>query len=191
MNMLSITPLIRKLLFYRNLLNLLILILIGLLLTVFVVLGLREFWSTNAETPQWQSASSVVPKTLLEKVIAQNSYSSSTESPLNISLVKAMILEQQNPFYVFEFNTPKLCGTYGCLYAVYSQQGESYQSVLSLYLNRNLPPSTPLINLKDALSGGKPCLVINQEVPNSNQVLSFLYCEEGIEYQLVNESLLN
>lgn len=190
MNMSSITQTLRRLLFSQNPINLVV---IGLLLSVVVVLGLRGFGLPSAEASQWQSASFVVPKALVEKAIAQNSYSSSTESPLDVSSVKVMVLGQQTPLYVFDFNTPKLCGATGCLYAVYSQQGEQqgegYQSVLSLYLNRDLPNSTPLIALKDAVSGSKPCLVINQRVPNSNQLSSFLYCEEGNKYQLVNESL--
>lgn len=186
MNMSSITHTFRRLLFSQNPIRLVV---IGLLLSVVVVLGLRGFGLPSAEASQWQSASSVVPKALVEKAIAQNSYSSSTESPLDVSSVKVMVLGQQTPLYVFDFNTPKLCGAAGCLYVVYSQQGESYQSVLSLYLNRDLPSSTPLIALKDAVSGSKPCLVINQRVPNSNQLSSFLYCEEGNKYQLVNESL--
>lgn len=189
--MFSITSLIQKLLFNRKLITLLFLIIIGLLLTVFVVLGLRGLWSSTAEASQWQNASSVVPKTLVEKAISRNSYSSSTELPLNASSVKVMVLGQQNPIYVFDLNTSKLCGKAGCLYVVYSQQGDSYQSILSLYLNHNLPNSTPLIALKDAVSGSKPCLVINQPVPNSNQLSSFLYCEKGNRYQLVNESLSN
>jgi hypothetical protein len=188
MNMFSITHSFKRLLFFRNHINL---VFIGLLLSIVVVFGLRGFWSTSSEASQWQSASSVVPKALVEKATAQNSYSSSTESPLNASSVKVMVLGQPNPLYVFDLNTSKLCGAAGCLYVVYSQQGESYQLVLSLYLNRDLPSSIPLIALKDAVSGSKPCFVINQPVPNSSQLSSFLYCEEGNRYQLVNESLSN
>ena len=188
MNMFSITQTLRRLLLFRNPIGLVV---IGFLLSIVIALALRGFWSTSAEASQWQSASSVVPKALIEQVIAQNSYSSSTESPLDVSSVKVMVLGEQTPLYVFDFNTPKLCGAAGCLYVVYSQQGESYQSVLSLYLNRDLPNSTPLIALKDAVSGSKPCLVINQRVPNSNQLSSFLYCEQGNQYQLMNESLSN
>ncbi|HEY9611297.1 MAG TPA: hypothetical protein V6C93_18175, partial [Allocoleopsis sp.] len=71
---------------------------------------------------------------------------------------------------------------------VYAQQGESYQLVLSLYLNRDLPKGIPLIALKDVAQGSKPCLAINQRLLNSNQLSSLLYCEQGNRYQRVNES---
>ena len=164
------------------------LVVVGVLLSIVVVLGLRGFWISSASAAQWQSATRVVPEALVAQAIASNSSLTSKDPPLDISNVKVMVLGQQAPLYVFDFNTPKLCGPAGCLYVVYAQQGESYQSVLNLYLNRDLPKGIPLIALKDVAQGSKPCLAISQRVPNSNQLSSLLYCEQGNRYQRVNES---
>lgn len=104
-------------------------------------------------------ARSVSPSSLIKKAIADNYFSMNTTlSP------KALKIEGENPIYIFDLNTPDLCGLSGCLYVSYVSDGSK---VLSLYL-KDLPKNVKLF-AADGAQNHYPCIAISQPYQDSRQ----------------------
>jgi hypothetical protein len=145
----------------------------------------------------WQRALDVAPSELVNQAITENFSPSPKEPTLDASVVKAMVLKSvvrhsasAAPLYVFDFNTPTLCGAAGCLYTAYLQREKNYQSVLSVYLNPNLPSaSTPLITVakRNDSRFGLSCMSIAQRTQDNRRIVTLNYCYDGSKFRLVNE----
>ena len=113
----------------------------------------------------------ITPSPLIKRAISENYLS------LNHSAIqpKAIKVANQKALYVFDFNTEDLCGASGCLYAVYTGDGER---VLSLYLRNNLPRGVKLF-VSEGKQNGYSCLGIAQLNLTNQQVIQTRYCYQG------------
>lgn len=129
---------------------------------------------------QWKQADSI-PPALLQLAVNENT--SATPNSLNDILVASIPTKDKRNLYVFNYNTPNTCGKLGCLYVGYLEKGESsYQRVLNLYLQPNLPPKHSLISINsDVSSSSLPCLDIKQVDKSNLQIVT--YCFNGSFYQ--------
>lgn len=136
----------------------------------------------------WGSANSVPPAEVVRAALAQNYLPLKTQKPLAENQIKALKVPSlgAETLYVIDFNSPQLCGTGGCLYAVYTQQG---RSVLRLLLNPKLPNKTPLFAVSEQTRNGFYCLVIAQSTGEEDTVSRSRYCYEGTGFTLVNSSI--
>jgi hypothetical protein len=104
-------------------------------------------------------ARSIAPSSLIKKAIADNYFSMNTTlSP------KSLKIEGENPIYIFDFNTPDLCGLSGCLYVGYVPDGSK---ALSLYL-KDLPKNVKLF-AADGAQNHYPCIAISQPYQATHQ----------------------
>ena len=113
----------------------------------------------------------VAPAPLVKKAISENYLSPNH----NLIQPKALKFADQKYLYVFDFNTDELCGYSGCLYVVYTGNG---QRVLSLYLQNNLPNTVKLF-VADGKQNGYPCLGIAQLNPTSKELIQTRYCYQA------------
>lgn len=111
-----------------------------------------------------------------------------TQKPLDENQIKALKVPDKGAgnFYLIDFNSQHLCGTGGCLYAIYTQKG---QLVLRLLLNPHLPKRTPLFSISEQTRNGVPCLSVAQATGEENIVSRRRYCYEGSGFTLVNSSM--
>lgn len=139
----------------------------------------------DKNTTNWKSAAVAAPPKLVSQVIEQN-YQGADEK-LDISRVRVLpIHSQASKLYIFDFNTPSLCGIGGCLYVVYTESGTP---VLRLLLQPGLPKGVPLFAVagNDKTQSGYPCLVVSQTI-NSNKINSTT-TENQRQSQLLSKSL--
>lgn len=143
----------------------------------------------------WKPASVAAPPTLVGQAIEQN-YQGAGEK-LDINRVRVLPINSKgDKLYIFDFNTPSLCGIGGCLYVVYTESGTP---VLRLLLQPRLPKGVPLFTVagNDKTQSGYPCLVVAQTInPNDNttennksktELLSkSLYCYSGSGFARFN-----
>jgi len=139
----------------------------------------------------WQKASTV-PKTLLKLAVNENTSLPTTAVDL-MKVATIPVKEKGTQLYIFNYKTPDLCGSLGCLYTGYLAQGPlQYNQVISLYLRPNLPSNIEAIAInpeKYANSSHLPCVDFQQI--NSNRTLQRLtYCFDGSNYELANNTLL-
>ena len=137
--------------------------------------------SIAASPWRWEQADSISPA-LLQLAVSENT---STLNSLNNVLVASIPTQDNNQLYVFDYNSPDTCGKLGCLYVVYLSKGESsYQRVLSLYLQPNLPPKHSLISISSESNTSAsllPCLEVKQVEQDALHNLT--YCFDGRAYQ--------
>lgn len=135
------------------------------------------------ELSNWKPASFIVPASLIQKAVSQNSNANN----IDIDKIKALKFNRgKGGLYLFDFNSLQLCGAGGCLYAVYRETGEK---LLSLLVNPNLPKGETLFRLDDAVENGLPCLIITQAATTPQTVLRSQYCYKGQGFIRVNEAL--
>jgi len=135
-----------------------------IILPFFFTVGLL---AAKPNSQDFVDARRVVPEVLIKKVIAENYASANPITP------KALKIDGENSIYIFDFNTPDLCGVGGCLYVGYVPDGSR---VLSLYL-KELPKNVKLVSA----SGGEnhhPCLAISQ-TDSKNRIVKIRYCYQG------------
>lgn len=146
----------------------------------------------------WKPASVAAPPTLVSQALKQNYQGASAE--LDINRVRVLPINSKgSKLYIFDFNTPSLCGIGGCLYVVYTESGTP---VLRLLLQPRLPKGVPLFAVagNDKTQSGYPCLVVAQTInPNYNtteknksqtELLSkSLYCYSGSSFARFNSSV--
>lgn len=143
----------------------------------------------------WQTAAVAAPQELVRQAVEQNYLSAPEEATLDFNRVKVLPItpNKSKPLYIFDFNTPNLCGIGGCLYAVYTQDGTP---VLRLMLQATLPKNVPLFAASDKFNSGFPCLVVSQmnsdkttARDSKNLLVRSLYCYSGSGFALFNSSV--
>lgn len=137
----------------------------------------------------WQNANAV-PKSLLLSATTQNTTLPSTQ----IDSIKVAVIptRRKNHLYIFNFNSPNLCGELGCLYAGYLNNAQGSKQVFKLYLQPNVLPGKHLITLMNDNSKnslGLPCLNA-QQVLNNTTLQMLTYCFDGNDYQPVENTLI-
>jgi hypothetical protein len=154
-----------------------------ILVFVFVASFLITYLSSNSKLTGWQDADNLAPKPLLKTVLAQKLIRN-----LDISSIKVLKIPSRSAgnLYIFDFRSPQLCGTGGCLYSLYSESGNI---LLEFIANPYLPPMENLIQAINIDSSGFPCLIITQPTSKVNVVSRTRYCHHKDKYIRLNKSL--
>jgi hypothetical protein len=136
-----------------------------IILPFFFTIGLL---AAKPNSQDFVDAHRIAPAGLIKKVITEN-YFSTNKTPS----LKALKLEGENPLYIFDFNTPDLCGVGGCLYVGYLADGTR---VLSLYL-KELPENIKLFSA-DSTQNHYPCVAVSQ-TDSKSRLVKKRYCYQG------------
>ncbi len=154
----------------------------GIVLFVVSALLVKETSSTNSVRP-WTDAQHIAPVSLIERALRQNSMSGVEAKSIKVLQVPS---HGAGKLYIFDFQSPQLCGAGGCIYPVYQESGKL---VLSVIANPNLPKGEMLIRADDTVQNGFPCLVITQSAHTEGMVSRFQYCYQGAGFVKFNEAL--
>ncbi|HAG84541.1 MAG TPA: hypothetical protein DCL61_26160 [Cyanobacteria bacterium UBA12227] len=147
------------------------------LATILAMAGLIGAVIGNSIKPsKWVQVEGRLEQGLLSKIIKDNSIA--TLNPKSIQMLEAKGL------YIINFNSRELCGSAGCLYAVYTQNGDR---VLSLLLQPI--PQLELFAINSKEQNGFPCLDIKQ--PQGQQIIQSTYCYESNRFIKILESAIN
>lgn len=102
--------------------------------------------------------------------------------------VSTIMKKQKQRLTWVNFNSPKLCGQWGCAYAVYWDNGQMGERLFAGYLNPNLPKGVPLVEVKRRESEGLPCLGIHQVEEKALRETE--YCVQNHSYQVMRTQLM-
>jgi hypothetical protein len=142
--------------------------------------------SFSAATVPWQKATALVPEPVLEQVIQANTDLDMAQA--QESLLAWTVDGKAGKLTLFNFNTPKLCGALGCLYAGYwLREKQPATEVFKTYLNPNLPANKPLFQVGETRGQVLPCLEVSQM--ESDRLRQLNYCFNGDHYQLADSQL--
>lgn len=143
-------------------------------IALLLVVGITAYiWHRAYESP-WHSALSVVERERLFQIIRDNSHN--LEKAQDFTRIQAgMEIKFIRPFAspelaIVNFNTQRLCGTGGCLYAIY-ETDKPANPIFRWLLDANLPHSVPLF------SSSSNCLVVHQKA--KAQLVRLQYCHSG------------
>lgn len=133
-----------------------------------VLVGVYQVWPHNKNS-DWQLAGSIAPENLMERLAEENINSTFEVQTDQMKVLKVSLLNQTELLYLIDSrmagsdtSREPLCGAFGCAFFGYVPTEEGYQNVLSLYLDTNLPPEVPLIEVSEALKNGMPELTVHQ-----------------------------
>lgn len=156
---------------------------------LFFLIGMASVWALiqTKSVSLWGTVN-VAPVGLVRAAKAENYLILPKAKPLDESQIKVLKVPSQGAetLYVLDFNTPQLCGSGGCLYAVYTEKGKA---VLSLLLDPNLPKGTFLFSISEETRNEFSCLAIAQSTQKEDTVTHSRYCYEGTGFVLVNSSI--
>lgn len=154
---------------------------LGILIILSSFLG-TIFLQNNENTPDWQFADEIVPTTIINKAITENSISS-----IDTKKIKATkFSHQEDELFIFYFQSKDLRGVAGSLYAVYDNSGEKLLTVIA---NPNLPAGEKLFQAENTLNNKLFCLNITQSTKNINVVSRSKYCYQNNSLIHVDETL--
>ncbi|MEG5107266.1 hypothetical protein QUB32_11485 [Microcoleus sp. AT8-A4] len=144
----------------------------------------------SATTISWTPATRLIPVETVQGIVAENSDLNPQNSASNV--LAWAVNGQTGRLVIFNFNSPGVCGAGGCLYAGYlfRKNVPPHRRVFATYLNENLPPNKPLLQVVSDPSetSDLPCLQVQQ--PSQNGIRQLFYCFNGRQYQLANSSLI-
>ena len=181
-----------------------LLVIIQLVLACSQVAVASDFRAVN----NWQPAALAAPSGLMEQVVRENIKGEWLGDPGRMSILKIQEPGQQKPLYLIDSHilrdcSPRgcdplqdpLCGSAGCAYFGYIQNGKTYRQVFNKYLKSLLPPDVPFLRVSKQLSSGLPCLEF-AELPNtladSLQIRRFCYNKNKYEERgVIKQSLPN
>lgn len=131
----------------------------------------------------WTDAQNIVPASLIKRAFRENS-----TSDVEAKSIKVLQVPSQGvgKLYIFDFQSPQLCGANGCVYPVYQESGKLLLSVIA---NPNLPKGEVLIRASDTVRNGFSCLVITQTTSTEGMVSRSQYCYQGAGFVKLNEAL--
>lgn len=140
----------------------------------------------------WQPAALSAPPGLMEQVVRENIEGEWLGDPGRMSIMKIQEPGQQKTLYIIDSHIQHLCpprgcdplqdplcGSAGCAYLGYIQDGKSYRQVFNEYLKSSLPPGVPFLRVSKQLDSGFPCLefasLTNVMDADSLQITRFCY----------------
>lgn len=188
----------RKLSKFVWLFSLLLLFIVGFNLSQVVTVQASEQWKVVSRS-DWQYATKVAPPGLMQKVVQENISESWLGDPGRMKIVKFQTPKQKTNFYLIDtqvqdkcppsgcnsFADP-LCGSAGCAYFIYVQEGNSYRKVLSEYFKNVLPPKVPFLRVSNQLVSGLPCLEFTELINlTSSNLKARKFCYNGKSFSLV------
>ena len=145
--------------------------------------------TASATTISWTPATRLIPVENVQGIVAENSELNPQDSASNV--LAWAVNKPAGRLVIFNFNSPGVCGAGGCLYAGYLfRKNVSTTRVFASYLNDNLPPKRPLIQVVSdpSKTSDLPCLQVQQ--PSQNGIRQLFFCFNGRQYQLANSSLI-
>ncbi|MGB3263929.1 MAG: hypothetical protein WBA89_08215 [Microcoleus sp.] len=145
--------------------------------------------TASATTISWTPATRLIPVENVQGIVAENSELNPQDSASNV--LAWAVNGQAGRLVIFNFNSPGVCGAGGCLYAGYLfRKNVPPNRVFASYLNENLPPNKPLLQVvtDPSKTSNLPCLQVQQ--PSQNGIRQLFYCFNGRQYQLANSSLI-
>jgi hypothetical protein len=145
--------------------------------------------TASATTISWTPATRLIPVENVQGIVADNSDLNPQNSALNV--LAWAVNGQAGRLVIFNFNSPGVCGAGGCLYAGYLfRKNVPPNRVFASYLNENLPPNRPLIQVVSdpSKTSDLPCLQVQQH--SQNGIRQLFFCFNGRQYQLANSSLI-
>ncbi|WP_121969215.1 hypothetical protein [Leptolyngbya sp. BC1307] len=166
----------------------------GVAISLPLIIGVYQVWPST-ENGGWQLAEKIAPKALMEQVAEEN-LNPDFEVPLGqMKMLKLSQSGQAAPLYLIDSRIADsdteenpLCGDLGCAFFGYVPIDDGYQSVLSLYLDPNLPPDMPLIEASETLQNDMPELIIHQF--DGNQRLRLRLVLNDRRYEVVETQYL-
>src|SRR4028118_498717 len=133
----------------------------------------------SATTISWTLATRLIPVETVRGIVAENSDLNPQNSASNV--LAWAVNGQAGRLVIFNFNSPGVCGTGGCLYAGYlfRKKVPPHRRVFATYLNENLPANKPLLQVVSDPSetSDLPCLQVQQ--PSQNGIRQLFYCFNG------------
>jgi hypothetical protein len=145
--------------------------------------------TASATTISWTPATRLIPVENVQGIVAENSELNPQDSASNV--LAWAVNKPAGRLVIFNFNSPGVCGAGGCLYAGYLfRKNVSTTRVFASYLNDNLPPKRPLIQVVSdpSKTSDLPCLQVQQH--SQNGIRQLFFCFNGRQYQLANSSLI-
>ena len=157
------------------------------LLGIFIISIILAFYhnlSTKKRITTWKNVEEVTPKYLRKKVITKKS-----TRYLDISSIKVMQIPSNGSgnLYIFDYDSPQLCGVGGCLYSVYNSDGKT---LLEFIANPKLPKSQKLIKVGENVNQGFPCLNIAQTTDTNKLLSQTEFCYQNGNYVLLNKNFI-
>ncbi len=164
-----------------------------------VTVQASEQWKVVSGS-DWQYATKVAPSGLMQKVVQENISESWLGDPGRMTVVKFQTPKQKTNFYLIntkvQYECPPigcssfanpLCGSAGCAYLIYAQEGNFYRRVFSEYFKNALPPEVPFLRASNQSASGLPCLEFT-EFPNFqvSELKSSKYCYNGSNFTLID-----
>lgn len=131
----------------------------------------------------WTDAQNILPASLIKRALRENSTSDVEAKSIKVLQVPS---QGAGKLYIFDFQSPQLCGANGCVYPVYQESGKL---VLSVIVNPNLPKGEVLIRADNTVQNGFSCLVITQTTSIEGMVSRSQYCYQGAGFVKLNEAL--
>jgi hypothetical protein len=159
-----------------------------LLLSTLFFSGCTTYSNVRSQDVSWRS-SSAAPSKLLSQAMSENTNLPASEAK-QVLVASIPTQDQGKQLYLFNYNTPTLCGKFGCLYTAYLDEGQGkYKQVWGSYLHSELPPGKSLmsVNVTDSRTT-IPCFDVQQTTRQGLQKL--IYCFNGINYQPTESTLL-
>ncbi|NJO64989.1 MAG: histidine kinase [Richelia sp. RM2_1_2] len=158
-----------------------------ILITVMIstVSALHTSLSKNNYRLTWESAEGIVPQSLLKQVLSQKS-----THPTDISSIKVMRISSQGAgnLYLFDYDSPQLCGAAGCLYSV---DNESGKVLLQFIANPYLPVAEKLVQVSETVNQGFPCLNITQSTDTDKLLSQTEFCYQQGKYIRLNQDFVS
>ncbi len=174
-----------------NPLNIFIAIIFFLLSFSFLIIKNNIFYKKNINQNNNQTSWSHINNNKEVPIsVLKNLRNTSIVGEIKENAIKVMEIQSlgKGKLYIFDFNSPQLCGVGGCLYSIYHESG---QLLLQLIANPHLPPKENFIQVSNTISQEFPCLTITQNTNVENTVSHTLYCYQDGKYTRFNESLVN
>ncbi|MGK7875385.1 MAG: hypothetical protein AB4426_19420 [Xenococcaceae cyanobacterium] len=176
---------------------------LGLILFVVIstMLGITGCSRPTVTSVAWQKATHLSDQETLKQIV--ESHTSDSPEPTEVTVNRMGVWTHQGELgtlKIYDFNTPNLCGSLGCLYVGYLEPAGTDspgfgKEVFTAYLDPNLEPDTPLFQVKQEdtamLDRGLPCLLLNQLEGGGDHLRKIEYCFNGRSYQLTEERLFS
>lgn len=153
----------------------------------------------------WQYGALVASPSLMQQVKNENFPPDAPVAPGRMQVLKLQHPGQIAPLFFIssrlQYECPPtgcssyaepLCGTAGCAYFGYLQEGNFSRRIFSEYLKDLLPPGVPFLRVSNQLSSGLPCLEFAEltNVASADSLQISRFCYNGKEYALVSRKKL-
>ncbi len=161
-----------------------IILIVCIIIVTLTVSTLHKHFYNNHQYITWKNVDEVVPKPLLKKFVTKNS-----TRYLDIFLIKVMQIPTQGigNLYIFDYGSPQLCGSAGCLYSVYDKSGKL---LLEFIAHSQIPKSQKLIKVGENVNQGFPCLNITQITDTDKLLSQTEFCYQNGHYIRLNKSFI-